>query len=141
LNCRRIIVQTDASQYAYRLERPLKLSVGSASALSAMIEIDNDNRTLTNFVRITDQLMENFGGITNMQLAPDGIVSLINPLKGNEVGIYIIYIRRSFVVVIFAINKIRETSVISIATLIFCRQPLAIIYLLILLEENKLMKR
>lgn len=48
------------------------------------LEINRNNGTINNFDEFASEIISSLGGISNLQLAPDGIVTEIYPLAGNE---------------------------------------------------------
>lgn len=48
------------------------------------LEINRNNGTINNFDEFASEIISSLGGISNLQLAPDGIVTEIYPLVGNE---------------------------------------------------------
>jgi diguanylate cyclase (GGDEF)-like protein len=67
------------------LERRLSSSFTSAQILA--YEVEQNNGTGKWFPNYASKLIESIGGIENLQLAPDGIISDIYPLEGNETAI------------------------------------------------------
>jgi sensor domain CHASE-containing protein len=70
--------------YAAQIEHQLKLAVTSTYSLAVLLQVDQHNAVVDNFEVIASTLLNNFECITNMQLAPKGVVSQIVPLAGNE---------------------------------------------------------
>ncbi|MGO2354694.1 MAG: bifunctional diguanylate cyclase/phosphodiesterase [Marinomonas foliarum] len=64
------------------LERRLSSAFTSAQILAYEVEQNGGNDEW--FPTYANKLIESIGGIENLQLAPDGIISDIYPLKGNE---------------------------------------------------------
>lgn len=77
------------SPFADGLRVQLVKSVAAAYTLASMISTSNDLRigVTESFDEIATLLRTTYGGITNFQLAPCGIVSQISPLAGNEAAI------------------------------------------------------
>tara|TARA_R110001606_G_scaffold154117_4_gene295744 strand:- start:965 stop:3160 length:2196 start_codon:yes stop_codon:yes gene_type:complete len=67
------------------LERRLSSAFTSAQILAYEVEQNHEN--LAWFPNYANKLIESIGGIENLQLAPDGIISDIYPLEGNESAI------------------------------------------------------
>ncbi|RBP82551.1 EAL domain-containing protein [Marinomonas rhizomae] len=67
------------------LERRLSSAFTSAQILA--YEVEQNNGYGEWFSNYADKLIKSIGGIENLQLAPDGIISDIYPLKGNEAAI------------------------------------------------------
>ncbi|PJE56736.1 bifunctional diguanylate cyclase/phosphodiesterase [Marinomonas sp. BSi20584] len=64
------------------LERRLSSSFTSAQILA--YEVEQNGGSGKWFPNYANKLIESIGGIENLQLAPDGVISDIYPLKGNE---------------------------------------------------------
>lgn len=67
------------------IQRHLSRSFASTYILKSLIEIDNGD--VKNFDAYAKNIFDSIGGITNLQLAPDGIVQHIYPLSGHEKAI------------------------------------------------------
>ena len=65
-----------------------KQLTGSSSSVhtQAPTVVEPDN-TLDNFDALAEEVIDHFGGITNLQLAPKGIIKQIFPLEGNQQAI------------------------------------------------------
>jgi len=70
-----------AASHAYSIERQLSLSLSATYALATMLQIYGE---LQNFDTLADLMIKSYGGISSLQLAPQGVVTQIYPLKGNE---------------------------------------------------------
>jgi diguanylate cyclase (GGDEF)-like protein len=70
---------------ASSLERHLSAAFTSAQILAYEVELNNGNTDWFN--DYADKLIQSIGGIENLQLAPDGIIQKIYPIKGNEAAI------------------------------------------------------
>ncbi len=68
------------------LEMQLERSLGTTLALAASIR-NGERQLLENFDAIAQDLIATYGSVDNLQLAPDGVVSYIYPLEGNEEAI------------------------------------------------------
>ncbi|MFH2065616.1 MAG: CHASE domain-containing protein [Pseudomonadota bacterium] len=73
-----------AASHAYSIERQLSRSLSATYALAAMLKYYGE---IKNFEEIADHIIINYGGISSLQLAPQGIVTQIHPLAGNEKAI------------------------------------------------------
>jgi len=76
--------QDTANFYGDSLERQLDNSLSATVALAFIIQ---QNNQIENFNALAANMIQRFGGISNLQLAPKGIVTKIHPLKGNEKAI------------------------------------------------------
>ena len=75
------IARTQASE----LERRLSSAFTSTQILAHAVSQSDGN--ISDFDSYAANIMESIGGIANLQLAPNGIISNIYPLKGNESAI------------------------------------------------------
>lgn len=78
------LIQEVAVSQARVIERRL------LSALSATYFLALERKSLDSPERFADyahHMIESIGGISNLQLAPNGVVSMIYPLKGNEAAL------------------------------------------------------
>ena len=66
------------------LERQLDRSLSATFALASIL---HQSGTIDNFDTLAEDMIHSFGGISSLQLAPNGIVSNIYPLEGNEKAI------------------------------------------------------
>ena len=73
-----------AANHVYSIERQFSRSLSATYALATMLRLYGE---LQNFNTIADHIITNYGGISCLQLAPQGIVTQIYPLKGNEKAI------------------------------------------------------
>ncbi len=69
---------------AHLLERQLDRSLSSTYALASILR---HMGRIDNFDRLAGDMIRSYGGISNLQLAPQGVVSKIYPLEGNEAAI------------------------------------------------------
>ncbi|CAK0860005.1 unnamed protein product [Prorocentrum cordatum] len=76
----RAAVQGLAVTYAEELARQVRTSISSTHAIAAMLQVDDANFTQNGFETIAAMLIETYGGISNLQLAPFGKVTAIVPL-------------------------------------------------------------
>ena len=70
-----------AASHANLIEWQFSRSLSATYTLATMLRHYGE---LQNFNTLADQIITNYGGISSLQLAPQGIVSQIYPLKGNE---------------------------------------------------------
>jgi diguanylate cyclase (GGDEF)-like protein len=70
---------------AITIERRLSRSLSATNILS--IEIKQNSGNFTDFDTYAQAVIDSMGGISNLQLAPNGIISQIYPLVGNEKAI------------------------------------------------------
>ena len=75
----RAIANSIATAYAQALEKQLS---GSLPSTLATPTVKEQSRTLAKFDSLAKGLIDHYGGITNLQLAPNGIVEQIFPLEG-----------------------------------------------------------
>ena len=68
---------------AYSIQVQLERSLSSTLALASFIR-QSENTTIDDFDSIAADMIESYGGIDSLQLAPNGVVSQIYPLEGNE---------------------------------------------------------
>jgi len=78
----RSVARSLAHASAHAIEERLGRSLSATYALAAVVA--QGNGRVDDFDALSRQLMLNFGGISNLQLAPDGVVAAISPLAGNE---------------------------------------------------------
>ncbi len=69
---------------AHLLERQLDRSLSSTYALASFLR---QSGKIDNFDSLAADMIKSYGGISNLQLAPNGVVSRIYPLEGNEAAI------------------------------------------------------
>ncbi len=74
-----------AGSEAVALQRQLDRALNAPIALAAYIQL-NEGR-IDGFAEFTDRMQALVPSITNLQLAPDGVVTYIHPLEGNEAAI------------------------------------------------------
>ena len=80
----RINVQFVADTWGAEIERQLRTSVSSTITLAAVLSTDTCGLTGGNFDIVAASLITTLRGITNLQLAPGGVISQIYPLVGHE---------------------------------------------------------
>lgn len=69
---------------AHLLERQFARSLASTFALASILR---QSGRIDNFDTLAADIIESHGGISSLQLAPDGVVTQIYPLAGNEAAI------------------------------------------------------
>lgn len=79
---REIQVRQLATAVAHGLGGRLDRSLSAAIALTAVVR--QGNGKVDNFKRLSSELINEFGGISALQLAPAGTIAQIEPLAGNE---------------------------------------------------------
>jgi PAS domain S-box-containing protein len=77
----RAIANSIATSFAQSLEKQFS---GSLPPTSIQTTVEEQNRKLTNFDSLAKGLIDHYGGISNLQLAPNGIVKQIFPLEGHQ---------------------------------------------------------
>ncbi|MDP5056274.1 MAG: diguanylate cyclase, partial [Marinomonas hwangdonensis] len=85
INNQQSILSDLSRAQASELERRLSAAFTSAQILA--YEVEFNNGTTEWFEDYADKLIKSIGGIENLQLAPEGIISQIYPLEGNEAAI------------------------------------------------------
>ncbi len=80
----RVMATHFAASHAKTIETQLSRSLSATYALASILK---QNNTISNFDILAQDLIERYGGISNLQLAPNAIVGRIFPLKGNEQAI------------------------------------------------------
>ncbi len=74
----------NAANHAYSIQTQLSRSLSATYALATMIRLYGE---LQNFEALADNIIISYGGISSLQLAPQGIIKQIYPLEGNEKAI------------------------------------------------------
>jgi sensor domain CHASE-containing protein len=69
---------------AHLLERQFDRSLASTFALASILRQSGE---IDNFDTLAADIIESHGGISSLQLAPNGVVTQIYPLEGNEAAI------------------------------------------------------
>ncbi len=77
----RAIATLIATSHAKSLEKQLFRSLSATDTLATILK---QNKSIPNFDIVAQDLLDRFGGITNLQLAPKGVISQIFPLEGNQ---------------------------------------------------------
>ncbi len=80
---RHVLKEIGAVQ-AHILERQLDRSLSSTFALASILR---QSGRIDNFDTLAAEIIKSYGGISNLQLAPNGVVTQIYPLAGNEAAI------------------------------------------------------
>ncbi len=74
-----------AQAQALLIDKALSRALDATYVLAQ--EVRRTRGEVEDFESLADRLIASFGGITNMQLAPDAIIRRINPLAGHEKAI------------------------------------------------------
>lgn len=85
VNQQKSILQGLSSSQASILERRLSSAFTSAQILA--YEVEHNDGNVEWFNAYANTLIKSIGGVENLQLAPNGIITNIYPLKGNESAI------------------------------------------------------
>lgn len=80
LQQRQAVAEVAAAQ-AFTLQQQLARSLSATYALATVLRQYHD---IPDFAALAGDLIASYGGISNLQLAPGGVVSAIHPLAGNE---------------------------------------------------------
>ncbi len=72
------------NSHAHSLSKQLDLSLSATYTLAAFLR---QFGKIPDFDRLAEDIIDRYGGISNLQLAQDAVVSQIYPLKGNEAAI------------------------------------------------------
>jgi len=81
-NEQRHLISDIVAAQAATIERHLSRTLSATYFLKSLLEINPEE--MTHFDNYAANIIESLGGITNLQLAPNGIISNIYPLKGHE---------------------------------------------------------
>lgn len=84
-NEQRLLLKDIVSAQASAIERSLSRSLSATYTLA--YELHNNGGVFDDFEAYAAKILATTGGVTNLQLAPDGIVQKIYPLKGHEKAI------------------------------------------------------
>lgn len=85
INEQQFLLSEIASSEALTIERRLSRSLSATDILA--IEIQQNNGEFADFDSYAQAVINAMGGISNLQLAPNGIIRQIHPLLGNEKAI------------------------------------------------------
>lgn len=80
----RQVVHAMGRQYAYALQRQVDLSLSATFALASIV---HQNVKIDDFEALAASMIEHYGGIRALQVAPQGVVRQSYPLAGNEQAI------------------------------------------------------
>ena len=80
-----ILLSHIAATEAASIERRLSHSLSTTYILAQ--EVRRTNGNMTNFHQYAKDIIRWVGGVSNLQLAPDGIIKHVHPLQGNEKAI------------------------------------------------------
>lgn len=80
-----LLMEEVVSIQAAAIERRLTRSLSSTYILAQ--EVRRSNGQFKDFDHFAEEVMQTLGGVSNLQLAPDGITQSVYPLTGNEQGI------------------------------------------------------
>ena len=83
IEIRKIVAEVAAAQ-AYSISRQLDRSLSATYALASLIQQYGE---INNFDTLAADMIERYGGISSLQLAPNAVVRQISPLQGNEAAI------------------------------------------------------
>lgn len=78
--CRQAVSQI-AANAAYSLDHQLSRSLSATNALAAILR---QNGRIENFDALAAEMIKVYGGISALQLVPDGVITQVYPLAGNE---------------------------------------------------------
>lgn len=81
-NEQRHLISDIVAAQAATIERHLSRTLSATYFLKSLLEINPEE--MAHFDNYAANIIESLGGITNLQLAPNGIISNIYPLKGHE---------------------------------------------------------
>ncbi len=80
----RQVLRESGTVRAHLLKEHLDRSLSSTFALASVLR---QSGKIDNFDTLASEIIKSYGGITNLQLAPNGVVTKIYPLAGNEAAI------------------------------------------------------
>ncbi len=80
----RHVLKEIGAAHAHLLERQLDRSLSSTFALASILR---QSGRIDKFDTLAAEIIKSYGGISNLQLAPNGVVTQIYPLAGNEAAI------------------------------------------------------
>src|SRR5208337_4417897 len=73
-----------AANTAYIIERQLSMSLSATYALEAILQ---QYGSVPDFDNLAAHMIETYGGISTLELAPNGVIAKAYPLAGNEKAI------------------------------------------------------
>ena len=82
INEQQFLLSEIANSEAITIERQLSRSLSATDILA--IEIQQNNGDFADFDSYAQAVIDSMGGISNLQLAPNGIIRQVHPLSGNE---------------------------------------------------------
>jgi len=85
MQARRQVVTDLTRQLSHDLHDELNLSLSATYALAAMIR--QGNGEVEDFPQLAKEMLDLYKGVSALQLAPNGIISQVVPLQGNEKAI------------------------------------------------------
>jgi sensor domain CHASE-containing protein len=80
---RKIVTEVTAAQ-SYSISQQLDRSLSATYALASLLRQYGE---ITDFDTLAEDMINRYGGISSLQMAPDGVVTKIFPLQGNEAAI------------------------------------------------------
>jgi len=81
----RLLLEEIVDAQAKSIERRLSQALLAAKFLA--IEVQRHNKTPDDFEQLAQSITESVDGVTNLQLAPGGVISDIYPLEGHEAAL------------------------------------------------------
>ena len=76
-------IYTKALNYSYDIKFNIERALSSAHTLEALIS-QNDDMFVRNFEEIAGDILPGYPGVVELAIAPNGIITQVAPLKGNE---------------------------------------------------------
>ncbi len=80
-----LLMSDIVNSQASALERRISRSLATTYILAQ--EVKRNNGEFIDFEAYADEVLKAIGGVSNLQLAPNGVITKIHPLKGNEKAI------------------------------------------------------
>lgn len=71
-----------ASTHGHQLQEQINRSLSATYALAAVLR--QGNGEVDNFHALGSEMLHLYGGLSAIQLAPEGVISAIEPMAGNE---------------------------------------------------------
>lgn len=84
-NEQRLLMEEVMSAQSSNIERNLSQSLSTTYILAQ--EVRRSHGQFKDFDYFAEEVIQTLGGVSSLQLAPDGITKIVYPLTGNEVGI------------------------------------------------------